>query len=251
MLSHWRRLFKGVVAAAVVTALGPIASPVVGLPASPALAASCPKVEAYDLVAPQSSADGSSASWTLRTLSAVDWSSGGFASQVMWTSTNYKTPDQEWVEVGVTQGWEGSNAYTYYTAHGDYTVSPQVYAEARWTSPLPVVGGSQTFTVVSTSTSGVGTYTAYVGSAAYSWNHHQPNTSYYAVGLESTCQDSRVDRTYVSTHSFRNRTTKYYTLPNSGTIKEVPAGPQGIAWCNSPVQFRFYLNSVLSTGSCS
>lgn len=100
--------------AAIVTAGYLLAGPV-----APALAA-CAKEEAGAIFTPSTTVVGAKMEWRARTLVASDWSASyqGFAAEVLWVGTDDLSPSTKWVEAGVTQGWEGSNILTFYTAHG-------------------------------------------------------------------------------------------------------------------------------------
>ncbi len=213
------------------------------------LAATCTKQLAYQDAVPQVTADGARETWTIRTLSATDTAAGGFASEVLWVGTNGQGADSTWVEVGVTDGWEGSNVTTFYSAHG----TPSTYDELDFFGYTPVVGQTWTFTVRDYTNVISGAYVAEItrGSSyeATWWNGHSPNTSDLSGGLESTCNNSRIDKTYVSNIWYRNKATKAYALINNGSLVD-QSSEGGIAWCTSPTKFRYYLHSSTGTTLC-
>jgi hypothetical protein len=103
---------------------------------SPVLGA-CVKQLTWSDHVPQQAAEGARMKWLGRVTHATDWAAGGFASQVLWVGTNGKQADDEWVEVGLTHGFQGINDWTFYTARLSATGG---YDEARYTSRDPGVG---------------------------------------------------------------------------------------------------------------
>jgi hypothetical protein len=212
--------------------------------------AACTKQLAYQDAVPQATADGASETWKVRTLAATDTAGGGFAAEVLWVGTNGQQADTQWVEVGATDGWEGQNVTVFYSAHG----IGQVFDEQMYTVPTPVVGTQYTFKVESYS-SLPNSYIAWVEwggthHAGIYWTGHAPNTVDFSGGLESTCDTSRIDRTYVSSTMFRNKATQAYVSINNGTLVD-QSSAGGIAWCTQPTKFRYYLHSAIDQTVCS
>jgi len=188
--------------------------------------------------------------WKLATLDATDWSSSGFASEVLWVGTN-SDPTHEypnvWVEVGVTNGWEGQDVYTYYAVMGNDDYGE--YAEGRITSITPQVGTTHTFSGYSIP--GPSLYIVSVDTTTITFSPHAPNTMWVQGGLESTCDNSRVDNTYVSSVKYRRKSDAVWRNATQGTLGKIPANGVGVvAWCTSPTKFRYSLHSQIPLG-CS
>ncbi len=94
---------------------------------------------------------GAKTSWRIQQIDAVDWSSGGFASQVLWVGIDRAPAQVKWVEIGNTHGFATNNVRTFYTAWGDKTVTPVVYQTARILPgvEMPAVGSVREFHVTS------------------------------------------------------------------------------------------------------
>jgi hypothetical protein len=209
----------------------------------------CVKQLAYWDGVPQYSADGGRMYWIARTLSATDWAAGGFASEVLWVGTDNDQADTSWVEVGATHGWQGQSLYVFYTARA---LNGGGYAEYRFLSQTPVVGQAYTFSVFRATTPGIYSAQIYSGSvtSTRSWSGHNLYTVNYSGGLEATCNNSRVDRTYVSLNNFRRNSNGLWYTPSNGTLVD-SATVGGIAWCTSPKWFRYYLNSQIPINVCA
>ncbi len=211
---------------------------VVGVPVT---FAACVKQWAYDVVTPSVVSDGGRMTWALRDLHADDWAAGGFASEVLWVGTdsdpNRSNPNT-WVEVGVTHGWQGQNVYTYYLARGDGAL----YSEARITSITPQVGAIHTFSGFRTS--GPSLYNVSIDTTAITLSPHVPDTKWFQGGLESTCDSSRVDNTYVSLIRQRRESDAYWLPVSQGSLGKEPSNGVGsVAWCTNPSSFRYSLHS--------
>lgn len=219
---------------------------------SVASAAGCLKREDVDDWTPPATADGATMAWYARDLWAYDYASGGFSAQVMWVGTDNQSASDTWVEAGLTSGWQGTANYYFYTANGVY---PSYYAETAFkVGPQPVLGTGYGFKIYDKKD---GTnYRLEIADTAmihsYNWPNHHPNTVEVAGGSEITysCPYSYVDRTYV----YRNR----YRLKSNGTYYDTTSGsllstdtPLDIAWCSSPVTFRYWFRSNIPTSSCS
>lgn len=198
---------------------------------------------------PQQTAKGAHERWAIRTLSASDRATGGFASEVVWVGTDNQQADTRWVEVGVTHGWQGQNLFTFYTAHQ----SAGGYGEHLIPgAPAPQVDFAWTFAAYWTAS---GIYRAEItqnGSVyhSYAWSTHNPSTVDYSGGLESTCGTSRVDRTYVTVNQFYRSSDLTWVSTNNGTLSD-QASVGGIGWCSIPLRFRYFLNSVLNPTICA
>lgn len=216
-----------------------------------ALAAGCTKHLAYQDAQLLSAQKGGRERWITRTLSASDWAVGGFASEVLWVGTDNSQADTDWVEIGMTQGWQYTNTYQLYSAHGHN--GGMIYDEAALASP-PALGTTVTFTVRDYSPVVANSYIAEAtwGSSFYRatwWSGHHVGTVDYSGGLEATCQTSQVDRTYVSLNQFQSNSGTYVTV-GVGAQHNLPGTPSGIAWCSQPVTFRYWQNSAIPTGTC-
>lgn len=196
-------------------------------------------------------ADGGHMRWPARTLFASDWDADpyGLPAQVLWVGTNSDTANHIWVEVGVTHGWQGTNAFAFYTAHF-VPVAPG-YEERLMPGHVPVVGTYYDFCVFS---GGTDFYSATVEkpsswSMSSSWSGHWPQTDQVAGGLEVTYNTSRVDRTNVSQVQFRRTDNGTWTNVGNGTLNAVGTGGS-IVWCDYPTKFRYWINSQIDTSKC-
>lgn len=221
-----------------------------GRPA-PALASACGvKYEAGADLHTTVAADGAKMVWKARPLSASDWASNGFASEVMWVGTDGQDPSVTWVEAGATHGWKGSPDLTFYTAHGDYSVNPHIYNDWEWTTPTVVLGTTYTFTGFADATGQYRTTVNAPNGNSHDWPGHNPNTVYWTGGSESTCgAPSVISRTFVSVDQYRRKSDHVYVNAPSGSLFDVDADG-GSAWCTSPVTFRYWMNDS-NNASCS
>jgi hypothetical protein len=167
-----------------------------------------------------------------------------------WVATGGDDVEQEWVEVGATQGWRGEDLYTYYTAHG--FDRGEAYGENKITAITPVLGTTHRFSAFWDGT-GTWYWVAIDGTAYGDWGNHLPYSNEYQIGFEATCgndERTKVNRTYVSENQFRRATGSLaWTTPDNGNIMSLTAG--GIGWCNQPVTFRYWLRSDIDTSVCA
>jgi hypothetical protein len=231
-----RGKFRKVVLSATVAIL---AFPVGAAPAS----AACVKTVEKVVNTPHIAAKGARMVWKGRTLVATDTGAQGFAAQVLWVGTNGISHSQVWVEVGATDGWQGQNITTFYTASSDSTGAR---SEAR-ISAFPVqLGTTYTFTIEPSATAGF--YSAKVSNGSLTsssgWNNHSPGVRDYAGGLESTCGTSRIDNTYISANQFRRTDNGVWTNPTVGT-KTNTGLPGTVDWCVQPRTFHYALNNQI------
>jgi hypothetical protein len=214
--------------------------------AIPVLAA-CGKEEATASFTPAYASDGAKMTWKARALVATDTGSRGFSAEVMWVGTDNAIASDVWVETGVTQGWQGQNIYTEYTAHGDFRHSPPIYAEHKW--PDATIGTAYTFAGFHNTTT---TYRVTVNptGSVWDWNGHNGPTSHFAGGSESTCGSTgKVTKTFVSASYARRTSDHAYLIANSaGLVDLSPNG--GVAWCHTGFDFRYWLNDANNSG-CS
>lgn len=206
--------------------------------------ATCAKEEAGDDAGTSVNADGARMTWVARALTGSDWSLGGFAAQVLWVGTNNSSPSVRWVEAGITQGWEGSNILTLYTAHGDTIAG--TYAEHRWSTPSVSLGSSYTFAGFYNATNQYRTTVNPPNGNSWDWSGHTSGTGEWAGGSESTCgPPSKVSKTYVSLNQYRRASDHVYVTTSVGSLFDLsPNG--GSAWCSSPVTFRYWMNDTSS-----
>lgn len=188
-----------------------------------------------------------------RTMVANDWASMGFISEHIWVFTG--AGSLSWIEVWVGDGGAGSSSSRFGTAR---TINyPDIYDEFYWTG-TPAWGTLAWLTV----RPGVGT-NAYVAefsqglaSGAKSWTGSGSTTPHMNVGMESTHQCNRLDRSYVNNIQWRrkadgqwvNVTNQHLRLMTSPS--GVPSLP-GIAWCGAVTRFINYMNSQAGTSGCS
>jgi hypothetical protein len=100
-------------------------------------------------------------------------------------------------------------------------------------------------------------YSAYINNIAQAWtisilwSGHATPTVDFSGGLEATCNDSRVDRTYVSVSQFLRSSDAAWVNVNNGTLHDQAGDPDGgTAWCAQPTRFRYYLNSQIDKTLC-
>lgn len=129
---------------------------------------------------------GGYAEWDYRSLSAYDWSGGGFVAQVLWVYTQNST--SAWMEVGDTHGWKGQNLRTYYWAEG----WSAHYYEERITRSYPATGTYVTYQIQAVYD---GEYDAYIGGQNYGSSLQSGRTPRIDVGLESTSYNSTAGAT--------------------------------------------------------
>jgi hypothetical protein len=216
-----------------------------GLSVRTALAA-CSYRHATVLNTPSVNSDGAEEFITLKTMSAPDWPSGGFALQAVWVGTNnhHVSENSYWVETGAVIGWvNGSNQYRFYTAHG----VNGVYSEAYF-STLPAFGQTAWIRAYRSTTNIYRAEITYQGSThSIAWGGHDLYTIDYQGGLEVTCSTNRVDRTFVGTNHYRRTSDGAWVDPTQGTINQNES-PADMAWCTSPRLFRDFINNQIGSG---
>ena len=203
---------------------------------------------------PQATADGASMTWRATTLTTHGWSLGGFTAQVLWVGTDNQDSADAWVETGITEGFDGLNVFTFYSAHGTLSGG---YNEVRYSgAPTPVVGTAYIFRGYSVPTPGTPVYRTEVraGGTSYyvTWSGHATNTVNYSGGYEADgpypC-DSRVDATYMYNNTFRRKSDGVNVTINNGSRTDLST--QGtIGWCAQPTTFRHWMHSQASTSVC-
>lgn len=152
---------------------------------------------------------GGSARWDTQNYYATDWSSGGFASEVLWVFT--RSASTCWVETGYTHGWQGQNLRTLYWVDG----CP--YSEHRITAySAGSVGSLHVYTIQEINSS---TYTVYFDYNTVS-NTSEPNwTRYVATGLETTDYYATFPTTHEDAIQYRDSACCtghwHYTTQNS------------------------------------
>jgi hypothetical protein len=211
--------------------------------------AACSRETAWADFHPTVTADGAKMSWKARAMSATDTASGGFAAQVLWVGTDSRESDDFWVEAGVTQGWAGQNILTFYTAQG--TGGGTVYTEHRWSNAL-TLGTNYTFAGFYNTTNTYRTTVAGPSGSinAWDWGGHNPNTTDFSAGYESTCgATAKVSKTYVGSNFARRKSDHSYVLATGGSL---PGGTAhgNVVWCTNGIYFRYWLNDPNSAG-CS
>jgi hypothetical protein len=226
----------------------PVTDP--GLPFAGTALAGCTKHVAYQ-DAQIGSQQGARQRWITRALSATDWASGGFASEVLWVGTDDGQADKDWVEVGATKGWHGANVYRLYTAHGRSSLG--IYDENDF-GAAPALGTAVMFTVRNFNATVPNSYIAEVswGASSYAsmvWTGHGAGTVDFSGGLEATCHTSRIDRTHVSVNQFRSNGGTWISPSVGDLVNTGP--PSAIAWCIRPISFRYWQNSGIPTNVCS
>jgi hypothetical protein len=254
----FRERTRGIVSTMSVTGLSvvlalsaTVAGPVVRIVPAQIAAAACLKQLTYsDHVL--TAAKGGRMRWINRTESASDWNvaPGGFAAEVLWVGTDGDQADTTWVEIGWTKGWELTNTYQLYNAHG--MLGGDIFDEDAWQAPPPL-GTTVTFTVRDYSSVIAHSYIAEAtwGGSTYRgewWTGHDGPTVDTSGGLEATCGTSRVDRTYVSLNQYQSNAGTW-TNVTQGTLHDL-ASVGGTAWCVSPRTFRYWLNSQIDQTLC-
>jgi hypothetical protein len=216
-------------------------------PGATRVLAVCLNEKAWVNNTPAYRSDGAKMTWKARDLTATDAGSGGFAAEVIWIGTDGAQASDVWVEMGVTQGWQGQNIYTQYTAHGDIRPSPDIYAEHKW--PTATLGTAYTFAGFH-NTSTTYRVTSNPGTVVWDWNGHTGPTVDYDGGLETTCgPPSKVAKVFVSA-SYARRTSDHAYLIGTGAGIADNSANGGIAWCHTGFDFRYWMNDPNNTG-CS
>jgi hypothetical protein len=175
-------------------------------------------------------------------MTAPNFAAGGFSLQGLWVYTdntsNLGLP--RWVEVGVTQGWQGQNLYTFYTARGDLRVAPPIYDEYRFSTISPIVGQNKTYRLYSNSS---GSYIADISGTMFVWGSHQPDSKFIEIGIEATCDNGRVDNYRITGVQLRRKSDKAWIAINNGALyRDAPVVTE---WCAQPTSARTALNSQL------
>jgi hypothetical protein len=230
-----------------VTALAAPASPLVRFAAAVPI---CPTGQKYEIdrSTPSVAADGARAEWQLRAVNAPDWADGGHTNTTVWLNTN-NDPIQ-WVEVGVTHGWYGSNTYTFYAAHKWWNGSQYQYMDYKIGKPA-TLGRVVTFSVYKSGSNFRGDVTDSAGTAGIAFSSHALPVPHYDVGAEYTCPGtSRVDKSYTATNQFRRSSDGVWQNASSGTLHPSGISGTGISWCVQPITFRFWVHSQTSTTGC-
>ncbi len=174
----------------------------------------------------------------------------GFAAEVLWVGTDNAAADWHWVEVGVTDGFDGQDVYVFYTAHG--RSGGIVYDERMYTSQTPAIGTQYTFSVYETVT---GTsYNATIKgpsvTSTLGWGNHARPTVEWSGGLEALCLGDRVDKVYITVSQYRRNSDNVWVNASNGYMTR-DNGNGGIEWCLHYTKFRYWLNSVLDPRFCS
>ena len=198
--------------------------------------------------------DGGKAWWTMQQLAAQDTATNGFAAEVLWVATDNRAadPPQTWVEMGITDGWEGANVTTFYSAQAtDWDEPWHTYTQSR-AYATPVVGHGYKFVIDQFDSDTYQAIATIGGGETLTWfwdGHHDP-TKQVAAGLEATCTTAQVDRTNVTNVSTRANDTQAWGLVDHGALFDYTTDPDGgLGWCSYPTAFRYYLNSAIGT-SC-
>jgi len=205
---------------------------------------------------------GVAATWTIRNMSAMDWQQGGFVLNAVWLGVNNKKVEDESIEVGVSDGYNGLGGYRFYTAWWKKTGS--VFASFDL-GGAPADGQTVRASVVSCAHNPQGEgcrqpwtaesereHVVRIGGVNGRWD---PNTvpghiqggSYIApsygarnatAGLETTCNSvSRVNATKIRDMEYRLGLSSWTNLHNHYPAVAVSKTPpatteQGIDCCN-------------------
>ncbi|MCP5058512.1 MAG: hypothetical protein GY937_17560 [bacterium] len=86
------------------------------------------------------------AGFRIRPKTAADYAIGGFTQQGVWAGVSGKSSTHEWIETGVSQGFQGANLHTYVTAYGDKV--NDIYVEISYSGSAPVTGNLEYFKIV-------------------------------------------------------------------------------------------------------
>lgn len=213
-----------------------------------ALGASCFQQKRWVEHVPQLFADGARMKWPARITHATDWATLGFAAQVLWIGTDNQPDDDVWVEVGLTHGWLGLDAFTFYSAHQTLNGT---YQAKRMAAHTPVPGVTYTWSALYSADTYIVTIER-PGFWEYAtiWADHGLGTTMYSGGFEVTCRESsRVDRTYVSLSQLRRWPNSTWTNVDNGQIFGSP-GDGAVVWCTAPRQFRYYIHSNIDPTLC-
>jgi hypothetical protein len=213
--------------------------------------ATCTKHSRYE-TAPATSSDGGRGTWYLRAMTAPDAFTppGGYTEQAIWVGTDNHASNQDWVEVGATQGWHGQNIYTYFTVEGLFG-GIDSYTETRITAITPTYGTTHRFSGFRNA-NGTDYWAAIDGTGYVSWTNHHAPTNSWTMGYETTCGESaQVNRTNAIENQYRIQATSTWTNASSSTVGSVAPGlGGGFAWCSYPLTFRYFLRSDLDQTIC-
>jgi hypothetical protein len=215
----------------------------------------CPTTRDYEIDRADASVsyNGAHASWELRTLGAPDYADGGHANTTLWLGTNGNIANT-WVEVGATKGWKGANLYRFYAAHRYLSGGTYYYSDYLIGGVLPVIGHEAKFEVATSGTSYVArvTDTTTGSTDAYFFGNHAGPQDEWNVGAEYTCPtQSRIDKTYVYLNAYRRASDGAWLSASSGSLVKSGNSGTGMAWCISPVTFRFWVHSGIPTSGCT
>lgn len=206
---------------------------------------------------PHYNADGVRTTLKNRDRAEITNDTESFATAAIWATTNGRTDGLVFIEVGLTVGLVGNGVDSVYTAHDDDPELLFGYNDYVW-SHTPVLNTSYTLTVRQQQTdSFVATFSYNNGSGQRTWYNHTQPIEEFQVGGEQSHQCARQDRTYVSDMEFRRNSDGSTWLDVASGFLDLVTNPSetpdwgGIAWCNTYTQFRFWINSNTSTGSCS
>jgi hypothetical protein len=181
---------------------------------------------------------------------------GSHATAAIWASTSGHTGMETFIEVGIIEGLLGDGIDSLYTAN-DSDPDPEFGYDDQFWSATPVLNTSYTLTIRQQTANFAATFSYSNGSGQKTWYDHTQPIELFQVGGEQTHQCARQNRTYVSDMEFRRNSDGSTWVNAASGFLDLLTNPSstpdwgGIAWCDTYTQFRFWINSNTSTGSCS
>ena len=225
---------------------------------------------------PPSNVRGARATVKITDLVAPDALFGGFTLQGLWAGVAEESSAEEWIEVGVTRGFNDTNALTFYTARGNLNSNPEYYAEFAIPGTVTVDSTAE-FLIINCAGNYPGcppwdpqdspeTFLVCVAGSCFTWidSDLAPGTINFHLGYESTCSPSaRVDTATVKDIQYRFL-GNWANLHNAGVSASfIGKDPSSASYhgveccgsstgssCNSPMDFRYWLNSQDLTNAC-
>lgn len=188
---------------------------------------------AYDYIGSGGYSYGAQARWTIGAIghNPANLLAGGETLHAIWVGTDNSTfvgpTGKTWMELGVTQGYEGAQGLFYYAAHAvNY---PGTYAQVNLNglpctctnAPLPGVGENHLFSVLNSQGSSI--YAVGIDNTFYwSWSGHNPPSPDYGIGMETTCDacsGTYVRRTPVTSPQWEGSNFVFYDADNGSFVQ--------------------------------
>jgi hypothetical protein len=244
------------------TAGQPGGTSAVGDGGSPPVAPPFQNPGAVDYVQISGYAYGAQARWTNPAIAhnSGDIANLGHTNHAIWVGTNGTSWTNDWVELGLTRGFQGNGGYFYYAAHGlgggaggyqefrlDDLPKPPCPPQGCTGPPPPQVGDSHLFSIFNSH--GTSQYDVGIDNTFYwAWDGHGPSTPDFVVGIETTCPgctNTYVRNTPVSALQWQDDSFNLNDVTN-GTFQSALTDAHQL-WCSQPTSFA---NSYASSFNC-